>query len=365
MKERSSNFELLRIVSMLMIVFYHFGRYSGFSFADITGNFVYICFLELLGKVGVDLFVFISGYFLINKNNWSVSKTAKLWLQIFSYSVGIALAFYIHCAYIKNDEIVFSSFIYDFLPITTERWWFASTYFVLILIYPFLNKLLKALTKKQYISMLILMIVLWSVCGINAHWKFQGSNLATFVMLYSFAGFIKLHMDDVEIEKKKVSIALIAAVLLALSVELAIFKIGSYNEHTLYYVRSLCSETSLFTLSISLLIFLLFKNMRMKTSKVVNVFASATFGVYLIHENEHIRFLLWMDLFNGKGLQNSLYLIPYSIAVCIGVYAVFTMIELARIYILEKNYMKLIYKAEPKIIVVVKNFLTPIYRVFQ
>ncbi|MGN0549534.1 MAG: acyltransferase family protein [Acutalibacteraceae bacterium] len=362
MKERSSNFELLRIVSMVMIVFYHFGRYSGFSFTDMTGNFVYICFLELWGKVGVDLFVFISGYFLINKNDWSVSKTAKLWLQIFFYSIGIA---FIYCAFIKNDELGFSSFIYDFLPITTERWWFASTYFVLILIYPFINKLLKALTKKQYIFMLILMVVLWSVCGINAHWKFQGSNLATFVMLYSFAGFIKLHMDDVEIDKKKAGIALIVAVLLALSVELAIFKIGSYNEHTLYYVRNFCSETSLFTLSISLLIFLLFKNMRMKTSKVVNVFASATFGVYLIHENEHIRLLLWKVLLHGKDLQNSPYLIPYSIAACLGVYAVFTLIELARIYILEKNYMKLIYKAEPKIIGAVKKILAPLYRALQ
>ena len=68
-KERSSNFELLRIVSMIGIVFHHFLNYSlgynEFTYDTITPNSAFAAIFYLLGKIGVNIFVLISGYFLI------------------------------------------------------------------------------------------------------------------------------------------------------------------------------------------------------------------------------------------------------------------------------------------------------------
>ena len=66
-KERNSNFELLRIIAMLMIVFHHFSVHGGFNYelTDISFNRLWLYFISMGGKIGVDIFVLISGYFLI------------------------------------------------------------------------------------------------------------------------------------------------------------------------------------------------------------------------------------------------------------------------------------------------------------
>ena len=60
------------------------------------------------------------------------------------------------------------------------------------------------------------------------------------------------------------------------------------------------------------------------------VAASATFGVYLIHDNNLVRPFLWRVVFKNASFQNSPYLIPYSIGVVILVYVACTAIEILR-----------------------------------
>ena len=73
--ERLSNFEILRIISMLLIICHHFALYSGCRYpsSTITMNSVFIQFLSYGGQLGVNLFVLISGYFLV-KNEFKVKK---------------------------------------------------------------------------------------------------------------------------------------------------------------------------------------------------------------------------------------------------------------------------------------------------
>ena len=66
--QRNSNLELLRILSMVFIVSCHF---VGVGFEDYNlvisnMNNYFIYFLDLFGKVGVDIFILISAYFMIN-----------------------------------------------------------------------------------------------------------------------------------------------------------------------------------------------------------------------------------------------------------------------------------------------------------
>ena len=64
---RYSNIELLRIVSMFMIISQHFGMYSGFDFSESDSflNYAWVRFLQFGGKIGVNIFVLIAGYFLV------------------------------------------------------------------------------------------------------------------------------------------------------------------------------------------------------------------------------------------------------------------------------------------------------------
>ena len=80
----------------------------------------------------------------------------------------------------------------------------------------------------------------------------------------------------------------------------------------------------------------------MNYHKWINLAATATFGVYLIHDNPFMRELLWFKVFENAKYQNSLWLIPYSIAVSLAVYLGGTLIDLARQYAIEKPMMKLV-----------------------
>lgn len=66
---RKSNIELLRMVSMFLIVLHHYCVNSGFmeimDLSQVTPNTLLVQFMSFGGKVGVNVFLIISGYFMI------------------------------------------------------------------------------------------------------------------------------------------------------------------------------------------------------------------------------------------------------------------------------------------------------------
>ncbi len=65
---RQSQFELLRIIAMVMIVFQHFAYHSNFDWQStgVTLPHLWCNLIAMGGQVGVDVYILISGYFLIN-----------------------------------------------------------------------------------------------------------------------------------------------------------------------------------------------------------------------------------------------------------------------------------------------------------
>ena len=64
-KERSSNFELMRIISMFFIVVYHFLLTTGGQLITHTTGLIniFFVFLSLIIIVHVNSFIIVSGYF--------------------------------------------------------------------------------------------------------------------------------------------------------------------------------------------------------------------------------------------------------------------------------------------------------------
>lgn len=75
---RQSNIELLRVISMLMVLLGHYYVLSYFGDIDtVSFNLVGMQFLGAWSKVAVDIFVIITGYFLVNQTfRWK--KVLKL-----------------------------------------------------------------------------------------------------------------------------------------------------------------------------------------------------------------------------------------------------------------------------------------------
>lgn len=89
-KVRNSNLEILRIVSMILIIMHHYVVHGQFAWTanNICANKIILEILSLGGKLGVNCFVLITGYFMIQtKTNWK--KLLKIILEVWFYSVSI------------------------------------------------------------------------------------------------------------------------------------------------------------------------------------------------------------------------------------------------------------------------------------
>ena len=81
---RQSNFELLRIIAMCMIIAMHYmtkGMQLPKLSVDTSLHNVAFRLLFAFCASAVNIYVFISGYFAID-TKWSIGKLIRLWLQV-------------------------------------------------------------------------------------------------------------------------------------------------------------------------------------------------------------------------------------------------------------------------------------------
>lgn len=352
--KRQSNFELLRIIAMLMIIGHHFAVHTGFTFSEniITPERAYLQLISMGGKLGIDLFILISGYFLIKSTKLKVSKILKLWLSLLFYAVIIYLYFLFTHKVPGFDREYFLNCIF---PVAFSQWGFMSKYFVMFLLSPFINAALNNLDKKTYRNLLILFFILWSVVPTlfnlrtGFHVNYEASDLIWFIYVYAIASFIRLYHNDLS---HKASFYFLLFLIFAF----ASFLLFILFDHFGYQTESFGSQVSdyftpqyltIFPSAVSL--FLFFKSLNIKYSKFINILASATFGVYLIHDNFLTRSILWSQIFHGLDYVNTIKIIPYSLFAIGLIFVVCSIIELFRLYLIEKPYMKLIVRLDKNI----------------
>ena len=191
-----------------------------------------------------------------------------------------------------------------------------------------MNILLHSFSRKDYQKFLIAITIYWCVIPSFLRSSFEGSSLTNFVCLYSISGYFKLWAKDFG-SKKFILYGLLFIV--ADAVVFGLFDVLGINIP--YFGEKALSFAGMmqpFTLLSALCLFLGFRKLDIRCSKTINLIASATFGVYLLHENDFNRRVLWQGVFQTASFQNSPYLIPYSISVVIFVYIVCTLIELLR-----------------------------------
>lgn len=341
---RKSNIELLRIVAMVIIVMHHFAIHGGFAFSSetISINRLWVQFITMGGRLGVNIFVLISGCFLVSKSSIRTSKVLKLWGQVFFYSMTIFIVFCV----LGLRPFSIAELIRHLAPIIFSQWWFASIYFVLYLLTPYINRLLRTFDKKQYICFLALLIFMWSIVPTFTMQTLYSNYLLWFIVTYSIAGYIKLFGVKTKLSGVQLIGLSITGILITFLVVILFDILGTkipfFSENALYLY-----EMNMIPMwVIAVLLFLGFAKLNIGYSKILNMVSSATFGVYLIHDNQYIQPFLWERVFKNASYGNSRLLIPFSLIVVFVVFSGCSIIELGRIYLIENNIDSLIRKIE-------------------
>lgn len=344
-KSRESSIELLRIISMILIVFHHFAVHGGFEWdtSDVSVTRFWYNLIIMGGKIGVNIFVLISGYYLVNSERKKVDlyKIFKFVGQVWFYSLVIFIISLIF-GWRNIADIGITSFIEALFPITFSQWWFASTYFVLYLIHPFLNKLLFSLDQSLYQKLLLILVVCWSVIPTFTTSLYQSNSLLWFITLYAIAGYIRLYGLNSKFSTKHYAVFLLISSFLTYATSIIFTILGARWPFFASCVTYFYGQEKITVMLVSISCFMVFATLKMNYHKWINVIASTTFGIYLIHDDPMIRQRLWIYLFKNADYQDSILLIPYSIISVALVFIVCSLIDLLRQFVIERPYMKLV-----------------------
>ena len=334
---RKSNIELLRIIAMVMIVAHHFAYHGGFAFPknELSINQFWIKFILSGGKIGVDVFVLISGYFLVSSKHIRINKVIRIWGQLLFYSFILFIGFVL--AGIEPFGV--KKLLVSLAPVTYNTWWFASSYFLLYLLSPYINMLLKSFNKKQYIIFLASLFFYWCIIPTLTDRPFQSNALLWFVFLYSLAGYVKMFGMNISISGWKLIALSFVCILFITILSVCFGLLGTKMHFFEHWAMHLYDMQCLPILVISFLLFIGFSKMSIGYNKLINIVASATFGVYLIHEHPLVRPFLWKKILKGASYSESNWLIPYSVLAIFLVFVCCTIIELLRKNMIEKQYM--------------------------
>lgn len=299
------------------------------------------------GNLGVDVFVLISGYFLVTDSGrlFNAVRILKFWGQVAAYSIGI----YALLCIVGISELSAVQCIKALFPITFEAWWFASAYFVLYLLHPFLNMLLRNLNKRTYQALLVMLLFMWCIIPTLTGAKYQSNSLLWFVTLYFVAGYMRLHSTKQRFTVRRCFAAFAVFSALRYLSCVAIMILGCRVPQVAPYSLHFYNTQSVLTLLSAVSLFAAFEKLDLGSRQWINRIASATFGVYLIHDSKLVRALLWRRLFENAKYQNSAFLIPYSLFAIAAVYVACTLIDLVRQYVLEKPFMTLLKRRSKKL----------------
>lgn len=355
--KRNSSIELCRIIAMIMIVACHFATHGGFNYdkSIITIPRLWWHFIEMGGNFGVDVFILISGYFLINNSKLTINfrKCFKLWGQVFLYSICI----YIFGLLTGVTHFSVIQFVKALIPVTSEAWWFVTVYFILFLLHPYLNKLLTGINQRQYQYLLALLLLIWCIVPTFTTYSLASNDLLTFVLFYYIAGYIRLYGDSIKLQSKHFFVLwlIITAFTFLSSIAFIIIgrKIAVFAEHPFFFY----GRRSLPTLLRAVFFFMIFERMTLSYNKYINYISSAAFGVYLIHDSNIIRPWLWKTVFVNSQYQDSLRIIPYSLAAVCIVYIACTVIDLIRRHTIEPIYMRVVNRYADKLLHLLKKII--------
>ena len=340
MKIRNSNFELLRIVSMFLIVLYHVilhGNTVGNCTNDIIK--VFLTLIMYISIIHVNSFVLLTGYFQ-SKSTFKKNKLISLILQALFYMIVIIVVLEsLGIITLSNLKI-----LKEVLFLDVNSYWFIKTYVFLYLLSPFLNILIKNLKQKDYKKLLIILTVIVSVLPyVTGHQLFDnnGYTLYSFVYLYLLGAYLREYPVLKKVSMKKSTLRI---VLLSIFFGCAIlnYAITSLSQHfinvnslfteianNLNYVKFDYSNTIVIVQTIAY--FLFFETLNIK-SNIINFVSKLTFGIYLIHDNVLIRtgLLLYKVLGVDNGPFSSYSFVIYIFVIAVLIFVVCAIIELAR-----------------------------------
>ena len=337
-KKRSSNFELLRIICMLLILVGHYSVHGGcdeFTVDTLSEGVVFIQMASMFARTACAIFILITGYFMIERKQerHHYRRIVPLIAELFFYSYALA-AIFLLTGHPFSIEILIA-----LVPFMGN--WFVVYYILFYCLIPLINPILTSMKKKTYQILLFAVYIVWSVFatitfqvdqvdGGSAGGMWSSSCFDLFLVMYMTGAYIRLYVHGKERHRNtwNLVVALTAAALILLSVPI-IDMIGVRLGSNLIIANAdyFHGYNSVLSVIFAISLFLYFSNLNIQ-SKIINTVAGSVVGIYLIHDNRLTRGYIWRTFWPNADYFAAPYL--HMVIKVIVVFLVCLMIDLLR-----------------------------------
>lgn len=286
-KQRNSSIELLRIVSMLLILMFHYatreyGLYVTTNDLFVQADLQSKLMLSSIGRLGVPIFVFISGYYGVK---YRTDQLLNLIIQGFFYMLVSCVGLY--C--IENN--LHWKQLYNFL----NEWWFLHAYIVLYILSPGIEWMFCNLSRKR---MCYITILMYSMAYSSSYpGNYGGSGLLDMLSMYLLARCLALYLND---SVKSRAVYWMFA-LLSLRVVLVLIALQTHHLGVIILIVAYSNPLNIF---IAASVFYVFNKLQF-SSLVLNWLATGTLAVYLLSESDFgkVVFLPFFDVKNFSVIR--------------------------------------------------------------
>lgn len=295
--ERNSTLELLRIFCILGILCMHLcGTFSE------SGNIVTLIQLNAVNSlfnICVSIFILISGYFGITRR---IDKMFSLWCIVIFYSIlGAAVPI------LLGNPPELTSLFKSLFPTVTGKYWYFTTYLILWLFSPYLNRISEALTQRHFKILLLLLVLVFYVFPTFFYFeiiKDNGKGPVNMLIVYLIGRYLNKYPVHPAAWKKVCCFSLSITAAFALNFTTSLLRGRAF--------APFARDNSLFMLCGAVCCFLCFKEKAIH-SAFINLISKNIFAVYIseiilrniIHDYSVISFLngKWYLFFTVFGLS--------------------------------------------------------------
>ena len=325
---------------MLMIVAHHYVVNSGimnvFEIGDTSINYVFLSLWGMWGKTGINIFVLISGYFMC-KADLTLKRYCRVFFEWVLYHFGIYIVM-LAAGYETAGIKRLYNLIFEIFRFANGSGYFTSSFFIFYLFIPFINKFIRSIGKyelKRFILLLLFMFTILSTFFFN---EYIFGEVFWFIAVFYIGAYLSLFPPAWSRDIKVCRRLLIMSLVLACASVIFMIFVGAviHKGNPMLFVSD---ANKLGAVLVSVMMFATFKNLSIGYSKTINLIAKTTFGVLMIHaDSDAWRQFMWNDLLHVDTFYSLpiISLVGRSILVVAGVFVICSLIDVIRIFLIEK-----------------------------
>ncbi len=316
-KKRKSNIELLRIICTFMVICLHMlnpAVIGGIKYAKLSGSaegYAFTNWIFCLSIVAVDIFILISGYFMIENNKRKLGKALNLLFVCGIYG----LIKYLVINLLAGNTITVENILYSLFP----KSYYVFLYCTLYIISPYINRIVSGMDEKNYRRLLIVGFVLFCLWPtlIDGYRIINGRNLTevftiarsgndggftivNFVYMYLVGGYLKkfgFHFKKKGTKYIELAVSIGCSVLTC-TISMLVPKLSGTN--------GILGYETVFVVIQAVTLFDFFTRIDIGSSSFINFLAKSSFGVFLLHTTVILIMMKWIDvrgMFSGDFLS--------------------------------------------------------------